>query len=127
MGLSKTLYQYYLQCPKLFWLKLNRKAQKDIFTPNKSLDSIMENGILVGELACRLYPNGTRISFEDSSFFQKAEMTQKLIKEHTKYIYEATFIYDDIVVMVDILEVLENGSVVINEVKSSNKKKQTKR
>ena len=122
MGLSKTLYQYYLQCPKLFWLKLNRKAQKDIFTPNKSLDSIMENGILVGELACRLYPNGTRISFEDSSFFQKAEMTQKLIKEQTKYIYEATFIYDDIVVMVDILEVLENGSVVINEVKSSTKK-----
>lgn len=48
MGLSETLYQYSLQCQKLLWLKLNRDNDTDVFIPNKNLDSIKENGNLVG-------------------------------------------------------------------------------
>lgn len=47
MGLFKTLYQYYLQCLNYFDLNSIAKPKK-IYTPNKSLDSIRENGNLAG-------------------------------------------------------------------------------
>jgi hypothetical protein len=69
-------------------------------------------------LACDLYPSGVEIPYEGTSFEDKIIMTQDLINEGVKNIYEATFQYNGILVMVDILNV-EDNTVVINEVKSS--------
>ncbi|WXG59834.1 hypothetical protein VB002_12915 [Campylobacter concisus] len=44
--------------------------------------------------------------------------TKELIERGTKVIYEATFCFDGILVMVDILRICEDG-LIINEVKSS--------
>jgi len=47
------------------------------------------------------------------------ETTARLLEEGVRDIYEATFIHDGILVMVDILHVEEDGSVSLYEVKSS--------
>lgn len=71
----------------------------------------------VGVLACELFPNGARIHFCDGISYD-AKRTKELLDSGTNVIYEATFIYEGIVVMVDILQNTPQG-LIINEVKSS--------
>ena len=55
VGLSKSKYATYCQCPKLLWLSQYRS---DEATPDSQAESRMEIGIQVGELA-RNYFEGT--------------------------------------------------------------------
>jgi hypothetical protein len=113
MNISKSLYIRGLQCHKSLWLK---KYNSDVL--EASNEGVLENGNNVGALACELYPGGVEIPYDGTSFEDKIIMTQDLINEGVKNIYEATFQYNGILVMVDILNV-EDNTVVINEVKSS--------
>lgn len=113
MNISKSLYIRGLQCHKSLWLK---KYNSDVL--EASNESVLENGNNVGDLACELYPGGVEIPYEGTSFEDKIIMTQDLINQGVKDIYEATFQFNGILVMVDILNV-EDNTVIINEVKSS--------
>jgi hypothetical protein len=73
---------------------------------------------MVGLIARGLFPNGEIIEFEGSSFDEKIERTKNLIDAGTQTIYEATFQYKDVVVMVDILHHGKHGWELY-EVKSS--------
>ena len=119
MGLSKSLYVNGIQCPKLMWLSKHRKGDERVFEPNASLEDIFERGNEVGELACELFAGGERIKWENSTFDEKIAQTSELIAKGTRYIYEATFSFKSALIMVDILEILPSGELVINEVKSS--------
>lgn len=119
MGLSKSLYVNGMQCPKLMWLSKHRKGDESVFVPNASLEAIFERGNEVGELACELFAGGERIKWENSTFDEKIAQTSELIAKGTRYIYEATFSFKGALIMVDILEILPSGELVINEVKSS--------
>ena len=112
--LSKSLYVRGLQCPKSLWLK---KYKRDVLDQNTD-PAVFETGNIVGELACELFGGGKRIKFDGSSFDEKIAQTENFIKNGEKAIYEATFCFDEILVMVDILQVVD-GKLVINEVKSS--------
>ena len=112
--LSKSLYVRGLQCPKSLWLK---KYKCDVLDQNKD-PAVFETGNIVGELACELFGGGKRIKFDGSSFDEKIAQTENFIKNGEKAIYEATFCFDEILVMVDILQVVD-GKLIINEVKSS--------
>ncbi len=112
--LSKSLYVRGLQCPKSLWLK---KYKRDVLDQNTD-PAIFETGNMVGELACELFGGGKRIKFDSSSFDKKIAQTENFIKNGEKAIYEATFCFDEILVMVDILQVVD-GKLIINEVKSS--------
>lgn len=117
MNLSKSLYIRGLQCKKSLWLK---KYNKEVLTPpDASAEAIFESGNEVGDLACRLFPNGKEVPYEKTSFEQKLVITQEWIDEGVKNIYEASFSYEGIFIMVDILHVNDDGSVEIYEVKSS--------
>ena len=117
MRLSKSLYTRGLQCPKSLWLK---KYNKDILTTaDSSAQAIFETGDRVGSLACKLFPDGEEIPFEGTSFEEKIALTQQWLNEGMKNIYEATFEYDGILVMVDILHINDDNAVEIYEVKSS--------
>lgn len=113
MNISKSLYIRGLQCHKSLWLK---KYNSDVL--EASNESVLQNGNNVGDLACELYPGGVEIPYEGTSFEDKIIMTQDLINQGIKDIYEATFQFNGILVMVDILNV-EDNAVIINEVKSS--------
>ena len=116
LTLSKSLYTRGLQCTKALWLK---KYKKDVLTPpDASAQAVFDTGNKVGDLACELFVGGKEVPYENTSFEEKISITKQWMDEGVKDIYEATFKYDDILVMVDILHRTENGWEIY-EVKSS--------
>ncbi|WP_345978224.1 DUF2779 domain-containing protein [Sulfurimonas sp. HSL3-7] len=116
MSLSKSLYTRGIQCPKSLWLK---KYKPDILTPpDAAALARFETGNIVGDLACNLFPGGREVAYDASGFKKMAGTTKRWLDEGLEYIYEATFIYEGIVIMADILCNTPEG-VEIYEVKSS--------
>lgn len=115
MALSKSLYIRGLQCEKSLWLK--KKKPEVLQAPDDGAQAVFDTGTSVGELACELFSGGKRIEYAGDFSSQMAK-TKEFIKHGTKVIYEATFCFDGILVMVDILRIGKDG-LIINEVKSS--------
>ncbi|GHV08249.1 hypothetical protein AGMMS50229_16360 [Campylobacterota bacterium] len=117
MYLSKSRYLKGLQCEKLLWLKTYKK---DVFTePDANTLAQFGTGDRVGEEACRLFGEGKKIEFEGTSFDQKIAMTKEYLANGVRNIFEASFSFNGILVMVDILQLNDDGTLTINEVKSS--------
>lgn len=126
LGLSKSLYTRGLQCSKSLWLK---KYKKDALTlPDDTTRKIFSTGDVVGSLACKLFPDGKVVPFDGTSFDEKTKLTQQWIDEGVENIYEATFKFEGVLVMVDILHKTLDGSWELYEVKNStwNAKKKLK-
>lgn len=115
-SLSKSQFIKGLQCHKLLWLYKNRKDLCE--EANASLQALFVEGNYVGELAQSLFPHGEAILFEEGSFDEKITRTKELISKGVKTIYEATFKFDDVLVMVDILH-KGRGGWELYEVKAS--------
>ncbi|EAL8538916.1 DUF2779 domain-containing protein [Campylobacter jejuni] len=116
MFLSKSKYTKGIQCAKSLWL--NTYKNEVLSTPNENALAKFSTGNKIGELAYKLFLSGIKIKFENSSFDEKCEQTRQLLKNNQEVIYEATFCYNDILVMIDILQNTKEG-LIINEVKSS--------
>lgn len=115
MNLSKSLYTKGIQCPKALWLK---KYRPEVLTPpDAAAEAVFETGNIVGDLACKLFPEGKEVPYSEN-FDEMIQTTASWLDEGLKYIYEATFSYQGILVMVDILQIDSDG-VHIYEVKSS--------
>lgn len=115
MNLSKSLYTIAIQCPKALWLK---KYKPEVLTPTDEFSQAKFNiGHAVGELACSLLPNGIKVDF-NPNLEQMVRKTKELIDSGYTTICEAAFYFENILVIVDILEIEEDG-VTIHEVKSS--------
>jgi len=105
MTLSKSQYIRGLQCHKSLWLYKNKQELRD--TPDSSQESLFNTGNQVGELACKLFPNGVEIKFASDNFDAMLQQTKELIENGCEVIYEATFNESGIFSMVDIL--VKNG------------------
>lgn len=114
--LSKSQFIRGLQCVKSLWLYRNHPELRT--PPDEARQAAFDMGTDVGLLARGLFPGGMEIIFESGSSEKKAQETEALIKNGTETIYEATFIFDDIVVMVDILHKGKDGWEIY-EVKNS--------
>ena len=115
--LTKSSFVRGVQCQKSLYLYKNFYNQKDVASPFQQ--AIFNRGINVGILARKLFPGGVDVT--PPSIFkyeQAAELTKKLIAEGQQIIYEAAFIFDEILVAIDIL-VRENDKWKALEVKSS--------
>ena len=115
MALSKSLYIRGLQCEKSLWLK--KKKPEVLQAPDDGVQAVFDTGTSVGELACELFSGSERIEYTGDFGLQIAK-TKELIEHGSKVIYEATFCFDGILAMVDILRIGKD-ELVINEVKSS--------
>jgi len=115
MTLSKSLYTRGIQCQKALWLKKNKPSV--LTPPDESAQAVFETGNVVGELACELFPHAKEVVFT-RNYDEMLSATAEYIKNGVENICEATFNYDGILVMVDILHVDADG-VSIYEVKSS--------
>jgi hypothetical protein len=113
--LSKSLFLRGLQCHKSLWLIKN--SPELATPPDTSLLTVFEMGKEVGKLARGLFPGGEAVGFEDDRK-KMVEKTQELIESGVETIYEATFRYDNVLVMIDILHRGRKG-LEIYEVKSS--------
>jgi len=119
MMLSKSKYVRGTNCPKSLWLYVYKKDQQVI---SESTQLVFSRGTDVGKLAQEYFPNGKLAVLEDYPNAESAKRTQEFIQQGFETIYEATFIFDNTLVAVDILH-RENGKWSFYEVKSTNSTK----
>lgn len=115
--LSKSKITRGVQCHKSLWLY---KHKNDLRHVDTSQQAVFDSGTNVGLLAQQKFPNGVDATEGfDWPNFQTAKKTRELIAKGQQIIYEATFVYDDILVAVDILAKNNDGTWDVYEVKSS--------
>ncbi|MCQ2369823.1 MAG: DUF2779 domain-containing protein [Paludibacteraceae bacterium] len=119
MGLSKSKYTKFCQCPKALWLK-SYKPDEEIIDP--SVESRFLTGSQVGDLAKQLFGTYTEVTVKDEDnnldLSAMIEKTKELTQQGVDNIAEAAFSHDGKYCAVDILH-KENGGYAIYEVKSA--------
>lgn len=113
---SKTAFLKYDQCPKAFFLYKKFPYLRDPIAKEKQFT--FNRGHEVGHFAQKLFPGGTDVSLLTKSAQEAAILTSELIQQNTTTIYEATFIYNGVLIMADILH-FDGTSWNAYEVKSS--------
>lgn len=121
-SISKTSFLKFEQCHKAFFLYKNHPYLRDKISVDKQLT--FKRGHDVGFFAQQLFPGGTDVSKETKNSTLGAELTATLIRNNTPVIYEATFVHQGVLIMVDIL-CLNEGKYTAYEVKSSMKISET--
>ena len=119
--LSKSRFVRGLQCHKSLWLYSHRPELRE--KPSASQQAIFDSGAEVGELAQQLFPGGVLVPYAGLTFSEQIEQTQAAIAAGVSTIYEATFLFDDIFVKVDILHRAVDGWELY-EVKSATRCKE---
>lgn len=114
--LSKSQFTRGLQCHKSLWLYRNKHELRTL--PSAAQEAIFDAGTDVGVLAQGLFPDGHEIVYSSEKVDENVAKTKELIESGAETIYEASFIYDNILVMVDILHRGKDGWEIY-EVKSS--------
>ena len=99
--LSKSQFLRGLQCRKSLWLYRHRPELRT--PPDAGQQAVFAAGTEVGLLAQKLFSGGTAVVYAGSTFDEKIARTKELIAAGVETIYEATFSFDDVLVMVDIL------------------------
>jgi len=117
--LSKSTFIRGLQCEKSLYLYKHHYQLKDPTPP--SLQAVFDQGTNIGVLAQRLFPNGVDASPENHfKMVESVGKTLDFISQGETIIYEATFLYNDVLAALDILVKDQDGWKAY-EVKSSTK------
>lgn len=121
--LSKSTFIRGLQCEKSLYLYKHHYRLKDPTPP--SLQTVFDQGTNIGLLAQELFPNGADASPENHfKMVESVGKTLKFITQGESIIYEATFLYNDVLAALDVLVKDEEGWKAY-EVKSSTKVSET--
>ena len=121
--LSKSTFIKGHQCLKALYLHKKRSFLRDKLSPEQLAK--FKRGHKVGDMAQEIFPGGIDVSPKSPSQYQKSVIqTQELIAEGQTIIYEATFQYNKVLVMLDILVKTEKGWEAY-EVKSSRRLSET--
>ncbi|MFC1752078.1 DUF2779 domain-containing protein [Thermoproteota archaeon] len=117
--LSKSLFLRGIQCPKSLWLY---KYCRELQTPPSSVvKALFEQGKRVGVISRSLFKNGISIDEQAQTFQHRLKLTKDCLQDKTT-LYEASFQYNNIFIMADILHHGKNGWELY-EVKASSTKK----
>lgn len=121
--LSKSTFIKGYHCLKSLYLYKNRPFLRDKMSAEQRAK--FRRGHHVGDLAQQLFPGGIDVSPKSPSQYQKSVVqTAELIEQGQEIIYEATFQFDQVLVMLDLLVKTEKGWQAY-EVKSSKKLSET--
>lgn len=115
--LSKSQFMMGLQCLKRLWFYNYRK---DLIPPiAPAQQQIFDQGHAIGELARQYFPGGVLVEADHMHIPDAIKHTAELVAGKTRVIYEATFVFDDVLVRTDILKKNKDGSWDLIEVKGS--------
>lgn len=112
--LSKSDYTTGMECPGHLWLKYHDKEKIPPHTPG--VLKRFEQGILVGNLVKKLFPEGIDIEAED--YNQNLQKTKELLPQR-KVLFEAAMQVDNLYGRADILVPVGKDEWDVIEVKSS--------
>lgn len=119
--ISKSTYMYGLQCHKRFYL--NRFHKSFANPEDAQMQAIFQTGTNAGELAQQLFPEGVNAQGEEKWHSDKTvRRTAELLQKHS-IVYEAAFMFNDVICAVDIL-VRKGNAYYAYEVKSTNSVKE---
>jgi hypothetical protein len=122
-SISKSTFIRGLQCEKSLYLYKHHYRLKDP-TPS-SLQAVFDQGTNIGLLAQKLFPNGVDASPENHfKMVESVGKTQDFVSQGESIIYEATFLYNNVLAALDIL-VKDDEGWKAYEVKSSTKVSET--
>src|SRR3989344_7184038 len=113
--LSKSDYTTGLECPGHLWLKYHHKERIPPHSPG--VLRRFEQGILVGQLAQKLFPEGIIVP---ENYKDNVEKTKELLKKR-KPLFEAGFLFENLYGRADVLVPTGKDQWDIVEVKSSTK------
>ena len=115
--LSKSTFIRSLQCQKSLYLYKNFYQLRDEISQERQY--VFERGHDVGRLAQQLFPGGIDVGWESpKEYVTSVNRTNQCISEGISVIYEASFVWNNVLVAADIL-VKEGSGWHIYEVKSS--------
>lgn len=115
--LSKSTFIKGLQCDKHLYLYKHHYTWQDKISAMQQ--SVFNRGHKVGALAQTLFPNGVDASPSSHRAYTKAlEHTRELIEDGAEVIYEAAFMYNEVLIYADII-VKHGTKWKVYEVKSS--------
>ncbi|MGK7913674.1 MAG: DUF2779 domain-containing protein [Synechococcus sp.] len=119
LELTKSRYLSWLQCPKRLWIECNDPG----IQPKLSLSQqrIIQQGIDVGKLAWKDFPDGLEITSRDRQ--QAIADTQTAIDSGIPTIFEASFAWNHLYIKCDILHRTRDNGWELIEVKSATKQK----
>jgi cytochrome c556 len=121
--LSKSTFIRSLQCQKSLYLYKKHYELRDPVSQEQQ--AVFSRGHEVGRLAQMLFPKGIDVGWKSPRQFRKSvDKTAKLIQAGQAVIYEAAFLWDDVLVALDILVKKEDGWHAY-EVKSSTQVSET--
>jgi hypothetical protein len=106
------------QCHKALWLVTHKP---DLREESEAVTQAFTQGHKVGDLAQAIFPGGVLIPFDDLTFDEQLQRTQKALAT-AKVIYEAAFMHNGVFVKADIIRKVRGGWELY-EVKGSSKVK----
>ena len=119
-GLSKSRITALEQCPRKLWLSVHRP---DLATLDAGAEARFATGHQVGEIACRLHPDGVMVEAAPDLAAALATTSRLLGDGFRGPIFEATFQHDGVLVRVDLLLPHGRKGWRMAEVKSSTRVK----
>lgn len=119
--LSKSKFLAGHQCPKRLWLEVHEPELAP--PPSPAQQRIFDQGHEVGELAQEGFIGGVLIAADHLHIPDALEDTRLAMAKGNKILFEPAFEFDDVLVRVDILDRLDNGSWHLIEVKSTTRVK----
>ena len=119
--ISKTTYLYGMQCHKRFYLN---RFHKNLANPeDAATQALFQTGTDVGVLAQQLFPGGADAQGEEQFHGLKTVKRTAELLFKTRVIYEAAFMFNDVLCAVDIL-VQKGDKFYAYEVKATNSVKE---
>lgn len=113
-----------MQCKKYIYLDKYYKSEKDPISEEQQ--EKYRGGHVVGALAQHYFSGGIEVNLISKNRAVLVQETKKLIEKNVPILYEATFEFNDVLVMVDVL-IKSNDQWIIHEVKSSQRISDTNR
>jgi hypothetical protein len=122
--LTKSTFLKGHQCRKYIYLDKYYKKEKDQLSEEQRKK--YEGGHIVGAMAQKLFAGGLDVSYISKSRDVLVQETKKLIEQGHTILYEATFEFNNVLVMADVI-VKDDKEWKIYEIKSSQKISATNR
>lgn len=106
--LSKSKFMSGLQCHKRLYLEIH---QPELATEtDDATQAILDAGTEVGRVARGLFPGGVLVEHDHEHLAQALDQTAALLKDPTvQAIFEGTFVFDGVLVRVDVLKRIGHG------------------
>ncbi len=115
--LSKSKYLYGLQCEKKLWLAAHEPEQAAKPSPFRKM--VLSRGTDIGERARQLSPDGLLIKSPYYDIEGALQETERALEKGYEVLFEAAFLYKHLFCRVDILQLDQENTWKIIEVKST--------